>query len=203
MTSAAPATFPVVGSNGVVASFAGVANPDGTQSPNVNTQGMRQTYGAVSYLQTITTNGGQDVIVLPGSATKTVQLTKLTIGGTVSTAVTIPVLLLKRSTANAGGTSAALTIIPLDSLDAAATAAPVSYSVNSTTTGTSLGVAAAFNMALHTTANSSNDLVSMAFGLNGAKPPTLHGVAENICINLNGFTTGAPVLCTSLEWIEF
>ena len=53
-----------------------------------------------------------DIAILPGSASKTILVTKVIVSGTKTTAGLVDVLLIKRSTANSGGTSAAMTAVP-------------------------------------------------------------------------------------------
>lgn len=201
MTAQAPATFPITGANGIVQTLAEIANPDGTNTPSTAIEGTRATYSA-AFNQTIATGSTSDVISLPGSATKTIRIIRATIMGSTGTPVTVPLALIKRSTANSGGTSAALTIVPRDSQNATATAAPVAYTV-APTPGTAAGTLAMTQLPL----KSVNTLVGASafdilFGDHNDQAIVLRGTAESLGINLLGYTTGTPTLCGALEWIE-
>ena len=80
----------------------------------------------------------QDVFTITGSATKVVRVTRLTISTVQTTAGMNAWLLVKRSTANTGGTSVAETAIPIDDSYPAATAVVRRYTANPTA-GTLIG----------------------------------------------------------------
>ena len=128
-----------------------------------------------------------DIVTLYGSATKTVRITKITLGSTQTTPGINDWYLVKRSTANTGGTSTTITSVPLDSTFPAATAVMRRYTANPTALGTLVGnlsienilspsaspTTAATNYAPHTWDFTNNPLV-------------LRGVTEGVAINFNG-----------------
>jgi len=86
----------------------------------------------------VTAGAATDIFTITGSATKTIRITRIRIGGNSTTATWHIFLGIKRSTANTGGTSTVLTRVPHDSLNAAATATIRAYTANPTL-GTTVG----------------------------------------------------------------
>src|SRR6266550_8344389 len=86
--------------------------------------GAKSTYSAAK-VGLVPGSSATDFFTLTGSATKTVRITRITITATTTSAtpVALDILLLKRSTANTGGTSTGSpTAVPHDSANPAATA---------------------------------------------------------------------------------
>lgn len=73
-----------------------------------------------------------DMVLLGGSATKTVRAIAMIIAGQTTAASSIEYLLVRRSTANTVGTFVAATAVKNDSLNAAATAVIGHYTANPT-----------------------------------------------------------------------
>jgi len=73
-----------------------------------------------------------DFITLTGSASKTIRVTNIHLSCTQTAGSYPDIVLLKRSTANSGGTSTSPTIVPLDSNNAAASAVMRAYTANPT-----------------------------------------------------------------------
>lgn len=137
-----------------------------------------------------------DMFTIYGSATKTIAISGLVIemGATAGTLVSL--YWIKRSTANTGGTSSALTPVPFDSADAAATATLKSYTaaptlgtaagtiaIVPTTTGTLTGAPSTVN---YPTTSGVLALGAPSLVVDMRKPVILRGVAEGLAINLNG-----------------
>lgn len=141
-----------------------------------------------------------DIAILPGSASTTVFVTKVIISGIQTTGGLSDVLLIKRSTANAGGTSAAMTAISHDSADAAATAAPLSYTANPTP-GTAVGTFRRGYQPIGAVTSIVNPVVVYDFGDKG-RPITLRGVAQGLAVNLNGATLTGGTFDVVFEWFE-
>jgi hypothetical protein len=141
-----------------------------------------------------------DVAVIGGSASKTINVTKVIIGGTQTTAGLVDVLLIKRSTADTGGTSAGATAVPYDSTDAAATATVLAYTANPTT-GTTVGAVRRAFVPVDATTSIINPTTVFDFGASG-KPIKLRGTAQQLAVNLNGVTVTGGSLDISFEWYE-
>lgn len=176
---------------------------DAMGSSQVNQEGQKLTYSAGS-LALATVTGATDIYVLPGSATKTVRVSKVVVSCSIATAAQyVDVNLIKRSTADTAGTSGAVTIVPHDSADAAATSAPLSYTGNPTL-GTPIGVIDARRVffPLTGTAALGNPPVVFDFGDRaGAKTIVLRGVAQQVAVNLNA-PANAGTCDITAEWTE-
>jgi hypothetical protein len=162
--------------------------------------GTKTTYSASAVMVPVT-GANTDLIQIIGSATKTVRVTKITFAATIATtAETWGIYINKNSAANTGGTAVAPTVVPLDSGDAAGTAVVSHY-----TTAPTVGAAVGPIMALKYTAliaPAQTVQLVLEFGTLG-KCPVLRGVAEALCVNVTGVTTGhAASVAYTVEWTE-
>lgn len=137
-----------------------------------------------------------DVFTISGSATKNVRVHNIIFTGTLGTAAARDVLLIKRSTANSGGTAAVSTNIPLDSNYAAASAVVRSYTVNPTL-GNAVGTLRVRRIGVPTAAATALDVADFEFMV----PSTLRGVAQSLCVSLNN-VANAVVWSCYVEWSE-
>jgi len=144
----------------------------------------------------------QDVCTLTGSATKTVLVTGAILTSTQTTAGLNVWSLLKRSTANTGGTSVTAPGIPVDSASAAATAVARAYTANPTA-GTLVGRYSVLHVDAPApgTAGIGSSVGRVKFDTVGAV--VLRGVNEVLAWNFNGaaLPTGLSVSC-SFDWSE-
>lgn len=142
-----------------------------------------------------------DIVVMPGNATNTVLVTKIVLTCTQTTAGTINVELIKRSTADTGGTSASMTAVPDDSNYVAAVSAPLTYTGTGPTVGTAVGDLDNAQVGCPATSVSGpNDIYVFPLGSN-PKPIVLRGTAQQIAINLGGAVTGGTGTVT-IYWDE-
>lgn len=141
-----------------------------------------------------------DIAILPGSASTTVFVTKVIVSGIQTTGSQVNVQLIKRSTANSGGTSAAMTAIPHDSADSAAISAPLSYTANPTP-GTSVGAVRQSYVPIGISTAQPNESAVFEFGDKG-RPIVLNGVAQGLAVNLNGVTLVGGTINVTFEWFE-
>lgn len=138
-----------------------------------------------------------DIWEITGSGTKTIKITQLWVSGTAATAINTPILLIKRSTANSGGTSSATTFVPHDSSNSAATATGKAYTANPTT-GTAVGTIRTIST-FFSLATASGTTATWDFGVRPSQPIVLRGTSQQLCVNLNS----ATVLTGSLNiWAE-
>ena len=145
-----------------------------------------------------------DVIVLVGSATKTIMITKFEITPTATANGSLDFYVYKRTTADTGGTSTATTITLNDSSNPAATAVAKLYSANPSAVGTgSLVGATRVTLAAKSPNGIAIQTWAESFGTGNQQPIVLRGVNESLCINLGGQTmpTGIDIYFT-LEWVE-
>lgn len=162
-------------------------------------QRHKRTYYAAIVVTPATS--ASDIFQLIGSATTTVEITKITISGTQTTSGIITGTLLKRSTANTGGTSTSATLVPAISTDAAATAVCSVYTANPTALGTNVGAVKTFLLAMPAVASA--NISSVEFNFQN-KPIQLSGVAQALVFNLGGSTTIAGgSFNISIEFTEF
>lgn len=141
-----------------------------------------------------------DIFIIPGNATNTVYVTRVTVSGIQTTAGLVDVLLIKRSAANTG-TSAAATSVPLDASDAAAVSLPISYTANPTP-GAAVGtIDRAYVNAGPLATGVVQTVKDFNFGAYG-KPVILSGVAQGLAVNLNGATVTGGTFTVVVEWLE-
>lgn len=143
-----------------------------------------------------------DIFEIAGSASKVIKVRQVIISGIATAAAYSIVKLLKRSTANTGGTATTLTNVPLDSTSAAATAVCKSYTANPTT-GNLVGMITAIRVPLltATTATAAPIVINFDSG-SSMYPITLRGTAQSLVVNLDGVTiTGGAISCSFL-WTE-
>lgn len=145
-----------------------------------------------------------DVIVLVGSATKTIMITKFEITPAATANGSLDFYVYKRTTADTGGTSTATAITPNDSSNPAPTAVAKLYSANPSALGTgSLVGATRVTLAAKSPNGVAIQTWAESFGTGNQQPIVLRGVNESLCINLGGQTmpTGIDIYFT-LEWVE-
>jgi hypothetical protein len=142
-----------------------------------------------------------DVFAFFGNGTSTVQVTKIRITGIQTTTGIVDFILVRRSTANTGGTSSNFSLALHETTDAANNSTPIAYTANPTP-GTALGNVRRWYQAISATSAPEFSEFTLEFGENG-KPLILSGTTQGICLNLNGVTVTGGVLNVSIEWIEF
>lgn len=141
-----------------------------------------------------------DIVTITGSATKSIFVTQVIVSGVQTTAGLQDVQLILRSTADTLGTSGAVTAVPHDSTDAAASATVLAYTANPTT-GTPVGTFRRGYVPVAGATSVVNPLVIFDFGKRG-KPMTLRGIAQVLAVNLGGATLTGGTFDISVEWYE-
>lgn len=164
----------------------------------------KATYVAVQ--QGLGANLASDIVALRGSATKTVRVTCVEVsivqGGTITAAQT-SFSLVKRTTANTGGTTVVTPIQAMDSADPAATATCVGYTVAATGLGTGNPIRRQNYAQTATAAGANPPTYVWDFGNRPEKCPVLHGVNEQLAINNALVAAGtSPTLAWTVN-IEF
>lgn len=177
----------------------------------VNTANLRQqTYSAVS-IGLVPAASATDIVCIAGSSTRIVTLRRIEVSGTATTAISTPVVLLRRASLDTGGTAATGTALPVgsrhDTNNAAATAGLVAYTANPTIVDTSPVYfrTNALNLSPAATASGS-DILEWKFGTDtdaydqGLVLPK--ATTQQICLNLNAVSVTAGSLQIDLEWTE-
>ena len=151
-----------------------------------------------------------DVACIAGSATKTIYIDKIRVSGSAGTLVSLPVTLLRRATVDTGGTAATTTanwannIGKNDSLNAAATATLISYSANPTITDSSPTYLRSQYVTLPATAagTSINPIDWTWSDAEFSQRPTLRGIAQQFCLNLNAVSVTSGLMEIVVQWTE-
>lgn len=143
-----------------------------------------------------------DFFTITGSATKTIIITRLSFSATQTLAGVKDIVLLKRSTANTGGTSSTPTVVPYDSVNAAGTAVIRAYTVNPT-----LGTLVGNIHTVKTTVGAAGTVsqpIAISVGEFFAQGLTLRGTSQVVALNGNSVSFGAGISVDCfIEWVEF
>lgn len=170
----------------------------------VNSPSKRQTYSA-AVTALAPAASATDFLTVTGSATAAVRIDRVSCSGISTAAATATVNALVRSTANTVGTSAAMTAVPHDSFDGAATATALSYTANPTT-GALVGVIRSGKLSTNTAATSAFGAQTLTWDFNPYGPQqevVLRGIAQVFALNGAGasFTAGTALNC-DVTWTE-
>lgn len=142
-----------------------------------------------------------DIFTITGSATKVVRVTEVSVQCTITTAAAVAVQLVKRSSANTGGTSTTPTAVAHDSTNPAATAVVRAYTANPSALGTVVGPVRATRetwLAPASVANAPRNPFTLYHGLS----VVLRGASEVLAVNLNGATVTGGNCAAWATWIE-
>ena len=147
-----------------------------------------------------------DIFTLTGSATRNIKVRRIVVDG-IKTATSHEVVqIIKRSTANTGGTSTTPAAVPHDSTNAAATAVARAYTANPTL-GTAVGTILAKRVVFkaQTPANAQSvgagTVFDERFG-DANQAIILRGVNDVLAVNLNGVTLTGGSVNVTVEWSE-
>jgi hypothetical protein len=165
----------------------------------VNTEGKSPTYSYAPAAAITPVATASDVVVLTGSATKTVRIVRACIEAGAGTPGSLTFALTKHSTADTGGTSTAGTASQHDSQDPAATATVALYSANPTV-GTAVTIQTGV---VYATSAGIKDWRCYSFGDVGDKKVILRGITEQFAItHLGTAIPGTTVAHYKIEWTE-
>ena len=136
----------------------------------------------------------QDLVMIFGSATKTIRVLSMRIGTQNTAAGSQEFVLSKRSAVSTGGTVVAATAVPLDSANAVATATVSHLTTSANTPGTAVGninsKRVASTVLLPATFAGIRDDAAVEMlptdGSGVAQPVVLRGVAQGLAINFAG-----------------
>ena len=144
-----------------------------------------------------------DVSELLGSASKTLYIKRVLVNLAIAANGTFPpkVYLIKRSSANSGGTSASTTVVPLDSNNSTYGTCK-SFTANPTT-GTPVGTIASCILGTAYLSVNGTTQSTVLYESSPDKPPlVLRGTSEGLCVNFNGVKPdgGTPTVSVTYEW---
>jgi hypothetical protein len=195
--------------NNAAQSIAATQDPSGYHSSLVSVDSGKATYRAAANF-TPQATAAVTLISIQGSATKTVRVKRIGVGG-VATANGQSILqLLKTSALGAGGTTVTPTPTPLDSASAAATAVVQHYTTTLKATGTAIGGPLSMaNVQIGVTAvptvmTPAQTQLFPEFGAPIGQAIVLRGAAQYLEVqNVAAANLAAgTVLCYFIEWEE-
>lgn len=144
----------------------------------------------------------QDVFTITGSATRLVQVLRMSLVTVQTTAGMNAWSLVKRSTANTLGTSAAVTRVPTDKAYPAATATVLQYTANPTV-GTLIGAIWSGRVTSPVPASAVGDFEKCVVAANRGVLATLSGIADVLAWNFGGVALPAGLSVQAVvSWTE-
>lgn len=177
----------------------------------------KQTYSS-AFFGLVPVTGATDVVCIAGSATKTVRLVDVKLSGTVATAaITFPIQIVRRATADTAGTAATTTANPGvatqiasrdtgQGLNTSSTATLISYTANPTINDTAPVYLDSQLLSLSLTTAAAYSVTDFNFGFyneDNVQAPTLRGAAQQICVNFGAVTlANAAALNGVITWTE-
>lgn len=142
----------------------------------------------------------QDVATIYGSATRQVTVTRIAITTVQTTAGINAWSVIKRSSANTGGTSATISAVPLNSQFPAATATTLQYTANATGQGATVGNVWTGRILAPATASVVSDgQTAMLTGLSNPSV-VLNGTSQGLGVNLGGIALPAGLSVQVAFW---
>lgn len=169
---------------------------------NAPTDGAKPTYSATSAIAFTSATTATDIFTITGSASKTIRIIRVGFSAQLQASGVVDVLLVKRSSANTGGTSAAAAAVPNDSGSAAATATVLNYTVNPTL-GATVGTVRGARVFFLTAGTDAGDSVyEWLLGNIPGQAMVLRGTTQVLAINLAGATINGATWVCYVEWTE-
>jgi hypothetical protein len=166
--------------------------------------GSKATYTySINALATLASH--TDLLVLRGSATKTIKVIHFELSGLATTSAQIIALLKKHTIADTGGTGTlGATPTKHDSNDGAATAVINTYQTTLPTVDASATIIRAIRLQVAPAAATATtpDRYTTDFGDIGYEPIVLRGVAQEFALNFNAVTITGGLFDFSVTWIE-
>lgn len=149
-----------------------------------------------------------DLACITGGANIVVRVQSIRIDGTAGTLINVPTTITKHASANTGGTAATGTALPvpykLDTTDATPIATTTAYTANPTIADASPGLIDTGILVLTATGTlaGNNGLYFDWTNRPFVEAPTLRGIAQQVCVNLNGTSPSSGVVNVSFRWTE-
>lgn len=168
---------------------------------SVNTEGRKLTYSAAANGITMPASA-VDTFVIGGSASKLVRVLRISVSGVQTTAGTVGVILALRSAADTGAANA-ITAVPHDSTNGAATATVKTYTTVPSPQGAFVGTVRAGRLFLPAPASVASPIpLVWDFTTRNGQGLALRGTAEILAVNFNGVTITGGVMDFDVEWTE-
>ena len=140
-----------------------------------------------------------DVAIINGAAGKVIRVTRVEFSGTATGVTPVVVTLVMRSTADTAGT--AMTAVPHDARDGAASAVAQSYTA-APTPGTTIGTIRTATVVVATVGTPTEAYTqTWDFGNGPKKCPVLYNAAQGLAVNV-GATVAGALYDIDIEWTE-
>ena len=199
----------VVNGNNAATSMGAFQDAASINYPAYTTDSTRPTYRAAASW-TPTATAALTVAALKGSASKTVRVTRILLGGTATALSSTLFKLIRVSALGAGGTVVTPTVSKLDTTSGAATAVAEVYTTTAKAADTtSEGPLSTFQLfqstvTTPTVAYSDPQMIFPEKGGVGGQSIVLRGTSEILAItNFNGGNMAAgSILAVVFEWVE-
>lgn len=194
--------------NNAAVTVPGFADLAGNISPGYSLDNARQTFRASASFTPFAT-AALALVTIIGSATRTVRVQRILIGGVATALADTLFRLTRTSVIGAGGTAVAPTIAKNDTLTAAPTAVVQHYTTAAQSTGTVVSALSHWRQFIATVTTPATAYTNPTYqvfpecGI-GGQSLVLRGVGDMLQIeNLNGGNLGAgTVLEYVVEWVE-
>lgn len=184
---------------------AGGVNTVPTVGQNCLTESTINTYAATG-VGIVPASSATDVACITGGAGKVVRVLSIRVSG-AGTLVSLPVVVIKHATANSGGTAATSLALPVpyrvDPTDNAPVATTTAYTANPTINDSTPGIIDAAVVTLQPSTAVGGAPVQFTWLTHiYNEPPTLRGITQQVCVNLNGVSVTSGSLSISFLWTE-
>jgi len=169
---------------------------------------------AATFVGLVGVAAATDIVTITGATNRVVKVARITISGIATAAAVADVQIVRRTTANTGGTSGSVTPVQRGDLlrdtsgnivSYAAQATVLTYTANptlGTATAPSGGTLAAAKMSIGTASGTTSTPLVFDFTAPGMSQPTLRGAADVLAINLNGGTYAGNAYTGTIEFTE-
>jgi len=171
--------------------------PDPYGALQVDTLGLVPTFTAVVELAAI--SNATDVCILLGSSSKTIQVLRLEVW-LIYSAGPFYLQIIKRTSANSGGTFSAISSIAHDSNDGSASAVLNAYTANPSSVGS--GVNVGIGVVAASTSGLAEPLI-YDYAKDNQKPMVLRGTSQGLAVNFLGDNGGTTPVYVRFTWREF
>lgn len=148
-----------------------------------------------------------DVACLTGNATTITRVQGIRVSGTAGTLVSLPAVIVKRASANTGGTAALTTALPVpyryDPSNPAPLSTTTAWTANPTIVDTSPGILDAGIVTLNVTTAAGGAPTNFTWFTRAYnEAPVLRSTAQQVCVNLNSISVTSGLLAISFFWTE-
>ena len=175
--------------------------PTAAFEQKVNTESSKATYAATLVDYTIPAVA-TDFFILPGSTSRKIKLTSITMSGAATAAGFQGIYLYKRTTPNTPGTTTATILSTYDTTDGVSSVVPTQALTNPSVLGTGVIVKSG-HLPLTTSSTPGTAEVIWTWGGRASKCPTLNSASEFFTLSCLGFAVAAGInIHITVEWTE-